>query len=65
MTPEQKAWIDNASYEQLLHKWRFAPLGDSWFQGECGEYYSKVMSEKRNANSDEHIQASKSIGWER
>lgn len=56
-----KKWIDNASYEQLLAKWRFAKIGDPYFQGEIGEYYSKVMNEKRkNAN---HTQASKTIGW--
>ena len=23
-----KKWIDNATYEQLLSRWRFAPIGD-------------------------------------
>ena len=63
MTPRQKEWIDNASYEQLLEKWRFAPLGDPMFQGDTGVYFSTVMSEKKkNCN---HVQASKNIGWGR
>lgn len=51
MTEQQmREWIDNASYEELLRKWRFAPVGDPFFQGEMGQYYSKVMAEKRDAD---------------
>lgn len=41
-----KKWIDNASHEELLFKWKEASLGDPFFQGEVGQYYSKVMSAK-------------------
>lgn len=62
---EMKAWIDNASYESLLKKWRFAPAGDEFFQGEIGNYYSTVMFRKRDeVGNSEHVRASKSIGWE-
>lgn len=61
---EMKEWIDNASYEELLRKWRFAPIGDPFFRGEIGDYYSKVMAQKRReAGEAEHVRASKSIGW--
>lgn len=63
MTVEQKEWIDNASYEQLLSRWRFAPVGSPWFQGEVGDYYKQVMARKRDADPDGHVRASKSIGW--
>jgi hypothetical protein len=63
MTPEQKRWIDNASYESLLSRWRNSPAGDQMFQGEAGEYYSRVMAEKRAADPSGHVRASKSIGW--
>lgn len=69
MTPEQKSWIDNASYDQLLEKWRFAPVGDPFFQGDTGEYYSDVMRQKR-ANSNhmrkslEAVEAMKEAGLE-
>jgi len=56
-----KQWIDNATYEELLSKWRFAGIGDSMFQGETGKYYSKIMFEKRQ--QADHVQASKNIGW--
>jgi hypothetical protein len=62
MNERTKHWIDNASYEELLAKWRFTTLGDPMFQGETGKYYSKVMSEKRK--SADHVQTSKNIGWE-
>lgn len=59
-----KAWIDNADYQDLLERWRNAPVGSPWFQGAVGEYYSKAISERRRKVSDaEHVAASKSIGW--
>jgi hypothetical protein len=61
MTPEQQRWIDSASYEQLLEKWRFAPAGDPMFQGDTGDYYSDVMSQKKSSCG--HVRASKNIGW--
>lgn len=61
---EMKKWIDTASYEQLLSRWRFAPISSPWFQGEIGEYYSKRMAERRKAvGNDVHVKTSKSIGW--
>lgn len=62
--PEMKEWIDNASYEALLSRWRNAPAGDPFFQGEVGEYYKKVMGDRRVEVGDaEHVPASKRIGW--
>ena len=59
-----KSWIDHATYEQLLSHWRFAPAGDPFFQGTIGEYYKKVMGEKRNqVGVAGHVRASKEIGW--
>ena len=60
---EMKQWIDSASYESLLGKWRNAPSGSPWFAGEIGDYYAKVMAAKRNADPAGHVAASKSIGW--
>lgn len=60
---EMKSWIDNASIHQLLSKWRNAPIGDPFFKGEIGDYYNKVMTERRNANPVAWTAASKSIGW--
>ena len=63
MTEEQKKWIDDADYETLLRQWRFGKTGDPLFQGETGEYYKKVMAEKRDADPVGAVAASKSIGW--
>lgn len=66
MTLEQKAWIDGASYEDLLSHWRLAPAGDPIFQDEAGDYYQRVLAEKRAQVGDaEHTRISKAIGWER
>ena len=61
---EMKAWIDAASYEALLNKWRFAPVGEAMFQGATGDYYRKVLEQKKAAlPPGEAVRASKSIGW--
>lgn len=60
----EKEWIDNASYEELLKRWRFSSVGDTIFQGEIGKYYSKIMSEKKNNLShEEQVRISKNIDW--
>ena len=61
---EKKQWIENASYQSLLHRWRFAPVGDPMFSGDLGEHYKRIINIKRAIDGDEAtIQASKSIGW--
>lgn len=61
-TEKMKNWIDNASYYQLLDRWRNAVSGDPIFIGEVGLYYKKVMLEKKPSNQ-EHTKISKEIGW--
>jgi len=61
LTPENKHHIDNLSYEGLLQHWRFAAIGDPWFQGETGEYWGTRMREL-SATVD-HVAVSKRIGW--
>ena len=64
LTKENKKHIDDLSYEQLLSRWRFAPLGDRWFQGETGDYWGNAMNKKKEEiGQDEAISISKSIGW--
>jgi hypothetical protein len=65
LTPELKAKIDSKSYQDLLYDWRFTPVGDTTFQGESGEYFSKRMAELRSApgGNEKHVSASKKIGW--
>ena len=66
LTPENKKEIDSKSYEALLSKVRYAPIGDLWFQGETGDYWCKRMTELRSTPGGDamHTAASKSIGWE-
>lgn len=61
-----KEWIDNATYEELLRRWRFTTSSEnSIFQGELGTYYGKVMQEKKNAlPAGESVAVSKKIGWD-
>jgi len=64
LTEENKKYIDNLSYEQLLSHWRFAPIGDSWFQGETGEYWGSVMKKKKEEiGGTKAVCISKDIGW--
>ena len=63
-TKENKDHIDSLGYERLLSRWRFAPAGDSWFQGETGQYWKQRMAELRAqpGGQEEHVRASKSLG---
>jgi len=65
MTNEKMTeWIDRASYTDLLNKWRFEPSGSPWFQGSMGDYYKKVMLNKKNKLSNvAQVLASKTVGW--
>jgi hypothetical protein len=57
---EMITWIDNASYEQLLFKWRFAPIGSEWFIGEVGKHYSDVLF---SLDKNILVNTSKKVGW--
>jgi len=78
MTTKQEmvAWINQASYEDLLRKWRFEPAGSHWFRGEVGKYFEKMMNERRvceevaetlmtGETPNVNAIASKRIGWQR
>ena len=62
LTKENADWIDSLSYDELLRKWRTAPVGDDWFMGETGAYWASRM-DKLRAEGANHVAASKSIGW--
>lgn len=64
LTEDIKKHIDSLAYHQLLARWRFAPSGDAWFQGETGEYWAKRMSNLRAepGGQEAHVSASKSLG---
>ena len=64
LTKENKAHIDSLSYEGLLSRWRNAPVGDTWFQGETGQYWGKRMAKLRSQDEGGAVAASKRIGWE-
>lgn len=65
LTQEVKNRIDGMTYQEMLSKWRFAPSGDSIFQGDSGKYFSEVMNRKREeVGPAEHTAASKAIGWD-
>jgi len=63
LTPERKKTIDEMSYEGLLSRWRNAPLGDEWFQGETGKYWGERMAELKKQDPGGAVAASKVIGW--
>ena len=64
MTKGTKEKILNMSYQAMLSLWRFSPIGHPYFQGEIGEYFSKIMKEKDALlDKGEHAKISKAIGW--
>lgn len=64
MTDETKQTIDNMNYTSMLALWRFAHVGHPYFRDETGNYFNKIMKEKRDKITDEeHTRISKQIGW--
>lgn len=65
MKPEDKEWIDNATLDELIRKWRFSPAGDPMFEGETGDYFTQVfIAKKHKASPAEFTAASKRVGFE-
>lgn len=65
LTKGLKTKIDKMTYKQMLHEWRFAPSGDILFRNNIGEYFRKVMAEKKKQLFEgDHSDISKKIGWE-
>jgi len=44
---EMIEWIKESSYEELLSKYRFSTSDNPFFQGEVGEYFVKMLKEKK------------------
>lgn len=64
MNQEQRDWIDNASYKDLLRRNRFSSLDDSIFQGLSGTHFMETMRIKEGKlKPGEKTEISKSIGW--
>lgn len=63
LTEANKKHIDNLSYRELLLRWRYAPVGDSWFQGETGKYWGERMAKLKAQDPGGAVAASKDIGW--
>jgi hypothetical protein len=61
---EMMAWIDKATYQDLLRTWRHAQAGSGWFTGEVAGHFMETMSEKQKHITDqERVAISKRIGW--
>lgn len=65
LDPAIKEWIDKASYEDLLRRWRFGPVGDPATMGANGTYFANEMAARRRLDPSDHVAASKAIGWEK
>jgi len=63
LTVENKKKIDNLNLEELLRGWRFHALGDSFIQGETGDYWAKRLFALRDEDNSEWVRTSKKIGW--
>lgn len=65
LTQENKDHIDGLSLTELLRKWRHAPIGDPWIEGETGKYWGERMHALRSepGGDEAWTRASKSIGW--
>ena len=60
-----KEKIDGMDYEQLLYHNRFSSSCSPLVQGEVGEYFMKVIGEKKaEVGHDAAVATSKRIGWD-
>jgi hypothetical protein len=63
--PKFKQWIDNSTYEEMLARFRFSPMGDPIMMGESGNYFTLVFMRKHNElTEDERVQISHRVGWD-
>ena len=64
MIDEQiKKQIDGMSYKSMLDLWRNALDSSPFFHDEVGDYYMKIMAQKRSdVGCEGHVEASKTIG---
>lgn len=63
---ERVRWINAATYFQLLEKWRFAPPGDPFFEGDVGKHFESVMCRRKaELGPARAAEISKNIGWGR
>lgn len=60
MTPDQKYWIDSASYMALLRKWRF-DTGEEFQDPDYYQHFSITMAKKKK--DVDHVAISKQVGW--
>jgi len=60
-----KDFVEKASYEEMLSRQRFAPIGDPFFQmdDDTWVYWKLQFNIKREATGDNGVSASKAIGW--
>jgi len=66
LTPVNKAHIDSMSYKYLLYFQRLAEPGDTWFEGETGEYWQQRIEElRKNMMTGEIIHISTTVGWKK
>ncbi len=64
MDPVDKAWIDAASYEDLLRKHRFHPISHPLFMGDTGRYFTKILGQRYvEVGAAEATAISKRVGW--
>lgn len=62
---QRRAWIDGASYKELLTKWRHETVPSPWFTGSLGVYFHHALINARDKiGAEEAARISKEIGFE-
>jgi hypothetical protein len=64
MTSEDRYWIDNASYEELLTKLRQEPINSKWLSKDTGSHLAFTLSVKRRQlTEEERVEIAKRVKW--
>ncbi len=60
---EMKQWVDSATYEMLLVRWRDLPFDDPFFF-QLGEYYlQKIVDKRSEVGEEEHKKVLSRLSW--
>jgi len=54
-------WINDASIEALILKYRYEPIGSSWFIGEVGTHFFNVISASRASRPNDWTEINQTL----
>ena len=64
LSPAQLKWLDEASYADLLARWRYGRKGEVWFCGTNATRYKRIIEQRKlELLPFEAERIEKEVGW--